>query len=253
MKLALGLMYAQERHWLSLHLPVFAAGFDGIVAVGDDDTDGSTQYLQSLGADVTFHKFQQDWSAQFNRVIERAEALGYDALLRLDPDEAIFRSDVEVIRKKLTYEATLLVFARHEFYGSRRQVRPDTYPDYQARAWRLGRGIRLGGAKHEGINFTEHELYEATDDPNKRVLRLTNPAIYHYGWSSPQAIWNAMTKYQSQAQLAAGQGPEVNFPPEQPLAEHMTVPFSEEQPLDPGKVGEYAPFGPGFDRHWGHS
>lgn len=242
MKLALGLMYANEKRWLSLHLPVFSGAFDGIVAVGDDDTDGSTDYLRSIGANVTFRRFEQDWSAQFNAVIDRAESLGYTHILRLDPDEAIFAADVARIRDMLTNDASLLVLARHEFCGDRKHVRGDLWPDYQARAFALHRGIRLSGKKHEGIDFAAHGLLEHTADSHIRVLRVVEPAIFHYGWSSPQAIWNNQVKYQKLAQIDAGGPPEVAFPSDWPLTHFDTVEFTGEQPISPDVCGLYAPF-----------
>ena len=162
--------------------------------------------------------------------------------MRMDPDEMLEAGAGKDIKQMLSEEATLIVFPRHEFFGDRLHVRGNLYPDWQARAWRLNRGIIVGGKRHEGINFMRHGLSEQTSDPEIRVMRVTNPHIFHYGWSSRHAIWDNMVKYQSHAQIEAGGPPEVNFPPDQPIADHPTVRFFGRQPLDPELCGIHAPW-----------
>lgn len=246
MRLALVLMVTdRDLPFLKLHLPVYKDGFDGICAVGDpDDSREAMAYMESIGATLGFSKWRYDWGSFANLVFGLAEDLGYDAAMRMDPDECLMPEAGYRIKPILENEAALLVFPRHEFWGDRYHVRGDIWPDDQARAWRLRRGITVIGKKHEGILFSAHGLSEDTTDPNCRVLRIRDPYLhlFHYGWSSKTAIYNAMVKYQSQAQVAMGQSPEVNFPPDQPLAHHPTVPFTTPQPLDPDSVGAFAPY-----------
>lgn len=246
MKLALVLMVNnRDLPFLKLHVPVYRYSFDGLVCIGDP-TDGgeAMHYMESIGATIGFSKWKYDWGSFANKVFGLAEQLGYDAAMRMDPDECLMPDAGWRIRKMLEAEASLLVFPRHEFWGDRYHVRGNVWPDDQARAWRLNRGIVVQGKKHEGVLFSAHGLAEDTTDPNCRVLRIRDPHlhIWHYCWSSKTAILNAMRKYQSQAQVAMGQSPEVNFAPDQPLAFHPTIPFTTPQPLDPDTVGPYAPF-----------
>lgn len=245
MKLALVLMInPNDLPFLKLHLPVFKDGFDGIVTVADP-AEGveSIDYVKSLGAEVVYATWEYNWGSFANKMFSRAEELGYDAAMRLDPDECLMPEAGYRIKPILESEAALLVFPRHEFWGDRYHVR-QIWPDDQARCWKLRRGIVVQGKKHEGILFGAHGLSEDSTDPHCRVLRIRDPYlhIFHYGWGSKTAIWNAMTKYQRQAQVAMGQSPEVNFAPDQPIARHPTVPFTTPQPLDPDEVGAYAPF-----------
>src|SRR5260221_439527 len=161
--------------------------------------------------------------------------------MRMDPDECLMLDAADEICRLLTEEAALLVFPRHEFFGDREHVRADIYPDYQARAWLLNRGIVVGGQRHEGINFMQHGLSEHTDDPASRVLRLKDTHIYHYGWASKTGRWDNQVKYQSHAQVAAGGPPEGNFSPGTPLVEFQTIPFFDGQPPSPQVRGLTAP------------
>jgi hypothetical protein len=243
LRLALALMYTNELPWLKLHLPAYRDGFDGIVAITDPLTiDGSTHYLSKLGADTMTAGWNYNWGAFATKLVNFAEELGYDAVMRVDPDEMLMPGSADEIKRLLTEEAALLCFPRHEFFGDREHVRADIYPDYQARAWRLNRGIVVGGQRHEGINFMQHGLAEHTDDPANKVLRLKDIHIFHYGWASKTGIWENMVKYQSHEQVMAGGPPEVNFPPDTPLVEFPTMPFFDDQPIDPKVCGLFAPF-----------
>jgi hypothetical protein len=243
MKLALGLIFTNELPFLKLHLPVYKDGFDGIVAITDPKTtDGSTEYLHSLGAAIIEYEWQYNWGDFATKLCDYAESLGYDAICRIDPDECLMPWAGSEIRLLLHRDATLLCFPRREFFGDRKHVRQDLGLDWQARAWRLRRGIVVGGKRHEGVNFAQHGLSEYTPDPNCRVLRTTSPFIYHYGWASPRSIWDNMVKYQSHAQIDAGGPPEVAFPPGTELVTFPTIEFTESQPLDPQTIGIYAPY-----------
>src|SRR5258706_7723815 len=125
-------MFTNELSWLRLHLPVYKDGFDGIVALTDPCTDdGSTQYLSELGADIMTANWNYDWGAFATKLVNFAEELGYDAVMRMDPDECLMPDAADEICRLLTEEAELLVFPRHEFFGDREHVRAAIYPDYQ--------------------------------------------------------------------------------------------------------------------------
>lgn len=249
MRIALALMFTNEIDFLKLHVPVTASTFDGIVAYTDPlTTDGSLACMNSIGADVITAPWQNDWGWAATLLANYAKELGYDGLCRIDPDEMLERSAGNQIRHLLDKEAALLVLPRYEFYGDRLHYRKDIYPDWQARAFRLDKGIVVGGKRHEGINFVQHRLSENPDTPpDRRVIRTgTNGFepihIYHYGWSSPRAIRDSQIKYQSHAQVLAGGPPEVapTYDPQPP--DWPTVEFEGPQPLDPLEVGIYAPY-----------
>lgn len=244
MKLALGIMFTNEKPWLTMHLPVYAHEFDGIVTITDPKTtDGSIEYLQSIGARIAIQPWEYNWGNFATNLCDYAEELGYDAIMRVDPDECLMPGSAAEIKRLLTDEAALLCFPRHEFFGDREHVRADLYPDHQARAWHLRRGIVVGGERHEGVNFFQHGLSESATDPAYRVLRVRQPHIFHYGWASKTGIWDNQVKYQSHAQVEAGGPPEVNFPSDTQLVEFPTIPFFDDQPIDPKVCGMTAPYG----------
>lgn len=249
MKLALVMMFTNELPFLKLHLPVSLPGFDGLVAMTDPNTtDGSIEFMKSMGADIRIADWRYDWGQFATQLFNFAEELGYDAACRLDSDECLMPFAGTEIKLLLQTKATLIVFPRYEFFGSRITYRADLYPDAQARCWLLNRGITVRGRRHEGVDLTANGLSEHTEDPAYRVLRVSNPHIFHYGWSSPTAIWRNQVKYQRHEQVSAG-GPEhVALPADTPLVSWPTVPFDGVQPLDPNEVGIYAPFTDFFEK-----
>ena len=251
MRLALVLMFTNELPFLRLHLPVFKDSFAGIVAITDPKTtDGSLEYMQSIGAHVIVDEWRYNWGDFATKVFNEAERLGYDAACRVDGDECLFPTAANLMCQKLENEATLLVLPRHEFAHDRLHVRGDIYPDGQARCWRLRCGIVVQGFRHEGVSFGRHNLSEHTLDPDYRVLRPTEPDIhlFHYSWIGDAGIMRNMRKYQSHAQVTAGGPPEVNFPPDIHPVKFDVVPFMGEQPLSPDVCGPFAPFGPEYTR-----
>lgn len=243
MRLALGLIFTNELPWLKLHLPVYKDSFDGIVGITDPETvDGSVEYLHSLGAAIITYPWQYNWGDFATKLCDYAESLKYDAIMRLDPDECIFSWAGTEIKLMLQRDATLICFARYNFFNDRKHLWAGTFPDWQVRAWRLRRGIIVQGDKHEGVNFAQHDLHEDTLDPEHRYQHVTTPAIFHYGWGSHGGIYYQQTKYQSQAQVAAGGPPQVAWPADFQIIQYPTEPFDGPQPIDPDECGLYAPY-----------
>src|SRR5260221_1371989 len=100
MKLCLLMLVTQgEAPYLRLHLPVYKRAVDGIMVVwqrGQDTLDEANAIKESfLDAEWIERDFCGDWSQMLNMGIEAVEQsqCWYDALLRLDPDEAMFARD----------------------------------------------------------------------------------------------------------------------------------------------------------------
>lgn len=242
-RLALVMLFTNELPFLRLHLPVYKDAFDGIVAITDDKTtDGSIEYMRSIGANIIMDTWTYDWGKFATKVFNEAERLGYDAACRIDGDECLFPWAGTQIKLMLQRDASLLCFARYNFFNDRRHLWAGHHPDWQPRAWRLNRGIIVQGDKHEGVNFEQHDLHLDTLDPSRRYQHVTDPAIYHYGWASKGGIYYQQTKYQSQAQVAAGGPPEVAWPADFQLVQFPTEEFTGKQPLNPDSVGLYAPY-----------
>lgn len=248
MRVCLALMFTNELPFLKLHVPVTASSFDGIVAYTDPKTtDGSLQFMNSIGAAVVTAPWQNDWGWAATLMINYAKELGYDGVCRIDPDEMLMPDAGNQLRYLLEYEASLLVLPRYEFFGDRLHYRKDIYPDWQARAFRLNKGIIIQGKKHEGINFMQHGLSEdPSAPPERRVIRTGTQGfdpihIYHYGHASPEGIRATMIKYWRYGYDDAGMIAPDQVP-DDPLMQRDTWDFEGEQPLNPAEIGIYAPY-----------
>lgn len=254
MRLALGMMIHEgDAPWLSLHLPAFARCFDGAVisidpreSLNDELValtliDGNTIYGSNM-VKLVVREFDNDWSAQFNSVIEMAEIMGYDAIVRLDPDEAIFSYDVEAIRELLE-QYSILCFARYNFWRDRMHYTPGIYPDWQARSWILNKGIRLGGQHHEGIGWTHYSMFEGDPiaDTPRQVLRVPSIHIYHYGNVGKERILERDLHYVNVDREKAGHPPLTELPPGREFPTRHSIAFWGPQPIIP-IAGIYAPY-----------
>ncbi len=228
--IALGMMVYNEAHWLKLHLPIMLAAVDGVVAVDSASTDGTPELLESMGVQVFQHEFHCNWGEHFNHVIRHAEALGYDTMLRLDPDECMFADDIRLVRNLLG-KHHLLRLPRFHFWEDRLHYVPEKFPDWQWRAWRLNEGVYLEGQYDEMVvGSPEWRIgeYYAPDD-ERHILDMLDCPIYHYG-----DLVNPAVRY--------------HHPNRNRLPDSVThiwrnaIPFEREQPLDPSIIGLRAPF-----------
>jgi hypothetical protein len=193
MKLCLAIAFQNEAPWLRLHLPVLLGGTsapDGIVALDGGSNDDSAGVLLRCAENVCSvtmrqRDFDWDFAAHMNALVQLAEDAGYDAILRLDPDELIFPDDYQRFKMLLeTYSALRL--ARYNFEHTRQEYHPYTYPDYQTRVWRLDSRIRYYGKVHETLeaSFQDTGWVEdgSSEDGRKRqIVMVPHIHIYHYG------------------------------------------------------------------------
>lgn len=245
MKLALLFAFHNEKEWLDLHYPVWVRSdaIDGVIALDTGSTDNSVLSISPGKYDVNIALLREvygfgPFDKMFNALISAAETLGYDAVLRLDPDELVFPEHIAGI-KKLLEQYKLVCLSRYDFWSDRMHYTPALYPDFQARAFRLNEGIRLRGKIHEGVNWSERGWVEGID-----VLKDTKYPIYHYGNILPHRKERKL-HYINQYQLTHGQEPvkmnDVDFTKVQD-AHRDVVPFVGRQPLDPELIGYTAPF-----------
>lgn len=222
MKLALALMFQNSAPWLRLHLPVIARAFDGIVAVDGGSSDDGADVIRQHGGVVFDRAFDWDFGAQGNYLIECCERLGYEAMLRLDPDELIYPSIVPCLRARL--EVPMIVsLPRFNFTADRLHINLQWYPDPQQRAWRLGCGVRYKGLIHE-IPVGQPSLV------------IPGMHIYHYGWiSEPAELIDKQRHYHALSNLPFDPGPVFEYPA-------GTLFTQGEQPLDPKVIGVRAPY-----------
>ncbi len=241
--------------YLRLHLPVFidSPALDGFQVLTHDDTSEETcYYLRSMGATVYKHTWMNNWSYSLNILLAQCEASGFDACLRLDCDECIFPSAVQQVKSALENECTLLYLDRINFWYSRKYVW--TQGNWLSRAFRLNRGLHFVGRIHELIE--DGELTRDADaSPDRKILSLSGPLIYHYGWMRDTLVEREL-RYVNYRRRIEGlsdldklpdTGKQYGFRPEDYTAQagYFTSDtireFSEPQPLDPDVIGEFAP------------
>lgn len=251
MRLALGMMVHNDSHWLRLHLPVYVCYLDGIVMVVETERErqdclnclASFINLKLIDVSVIVRDFHNSWSEMYNHVINHAERERYDAILRLDPDEAIFERDVIAVRTLLN-RYSILCFPRYNFWQDRLHYTPGIYPDWQARAWVLHKGIRLGGQHHEGIGWLQYNMFEGDPiaDTPRQVLRVPHLHIYHYGNVGRERILERDLHYLNVEREKAGHPSLTERPTEREFPTRHSIPFAGDQPIDPLDAGIYAPF-----------
>lgn len=234
MRLALAFMMQTDLHWLGLHLPLYRASgvFDGVVALDGGSTDESVYYVESLGGVVYHRPFDWNFAAQGNALIHACEAEGYDALLRIDPDESMFPEDMHKVRTTLEqFPNRLIGLSRRHFIGDRLHVHRDWNYDPQWRAWQLHRGV------HYPADQSVHEVPSWTGGEQ---LLLEDVVIFHYGYLKSAddldfrtAIYDALKKGFPLPSREDYRGRTLNIP---------RVPFDGRQPLDPNTIGARAPF-----------
>lgn len=236
MKLALLMMvHAGEAPYLRLHLPVFAKCFDGIMIIFErgQDIETEVEAVRDARSDVEWivRDFDGDWAKMLNQGIEAVELSGirYDAVLRLDPDEAMFPEDIIDIRMSLEHDP-VLALPRYNFWGDRLHYidKHPWWPDHQTRAFRLNCGYHYEGQHHEHL---------VAD----RVM--VDPApIYHYGWVGKQRILERDFHYLQVAREKEGLPPLAERPADREFPQHEVAEFKGVQPIDPNVVGIYAPY-----------
>lgn len=228
MRFALGVRFQNEAQWLALHLPIMREAVDGIVAIDGGSEDGGADVIRALGGQVQDVPFAWDFGAQANALVCFAEACGFDVLLRLDPDEVMFRSDIAKMRVHFEAGFDAVSTASHHFCRDRFHYCPQFEPDRHYRAFRLFRGFHYVNRLHE-----TPVLHGA------RRLRSDLP-VFHYGLLEDRDT--RRLQYANYGRIAQGlqplpalteDCPEWDYPPH--------VPFEGEQPLDPHEIGARAP------------
>lgn len=242
MRFCLAFMMQNDAHWLRLHLPVYldSGVFDGAVALDGGSVDDSVAFVQSLGLKVYHRPFENDFGQQANTLIRACEGEGYDALMRIDPDELMFAEDMFKVRRCLEEDRNdLIALSRYHFIGDRLHWRPDWYPDSQWRAWHLCRGIGYPAS------LRVHEVPMPLDPHANRELfirhHIEDAHIFHYGYTLPAAeraykinLYEALDK----GLPLPNRADFVNQPP----LDIPCIAFTGEQPLNPNVIGAHAPF-----------
>lgn len=228
-RFCIALMFQNEAEWLRLHLSVITRGaIDGLVGLDGGSTDDSAAVFKSFGGVVYTRPFDFDFGAQANALLDAAIDAGYDAILRLDPDELIFPEHIARVRGYLEHYPVVSL-PRFNFARTRVHYVPEWYPDPQFRGMRLDKGIRYGGKVHEGV----------TPLDDARFIPGAN--LYHYsGVRGDMAGRKRAALYTA---LGKGEKADWSIPPmEWSYPNYTRWPVNWEQPLDPYEVGIHAPY-----------
>lgn len=229
MKLCLAVAFQNEAPWLRLHLPALELPASwGLVGLDGGSADESACVFALHGGVVHERAFGWNFGEHMNALIAACEAEGFEALLRLDPDELIFPDVFRAVESALA-EHDAVALPRHAFIGDRLHHNPHWHPDWQVRAFHLGIGLRYDGVVHEQINYANYRLAYLPVEPRLH--------IYHYGWILPLDVRRAReARY---AALVGGDAdPAAHLVDGYPYRE----PFTGEQPLSVEEVGARAPF-----------
>lgn len=228
MRLCLGMFFQNDEPWLRLHLPHLLDAVDGIIAVDGGSTDNSAGYLRSIGAKIFNHSFDWNYGAQAQYMLDRAEETDFDCILRLDPDETMFNSDVRLLRLELIQKPnTLFMLNRINLRHDRGHWNPESEQYGQWRAWPL----------HEGIKYTNVRVHENPVPPQWIATARSEAVIYHYGniKDPGERFWIGDTYYK----LMNGK----SISPFAPTKRYWdsVIPFDKPQPIDFEEVGYRAP------------
>lgn len=234
-KIALAMMFQNEVDWLKLHVPAMLSAVDGVVALDGGSADGGDEWLRSIGAEVYAREFDWNFGAQAQFLLECVERseVGYDYILRLDPDEIMFPEDIISIKSMLeSGKYHLLHLPRVNFIRDRLHYSKTLDVFNQWRAWTL----------HKGIKYHDVKVHETPKVPANSGIKthVVNQRIFHYG-----NIKDAYDRhfrglvYKSIIQ-------KEDMPVFDPVATpwYPNEPFTDAQPLDPYEIGFRAPLSP---------
>lgn len=230
-KFALAMMFQNEAEWLRLHLPVILkdAPIDGLVGVDGGSTDGSADVFRSFGGAVYHRPFDMNFGAQGNALIDAAIHEGYDALIRLDPDELIFPSSFARIRGYLE-QYPIVSLPRYNFARTRVHWVSEWYPDPQYRGFRLDKGLRYQGVVHE------------SPQPLEGAKFIPGANLYHY--SGVRGDSAGMKRSAVYGALGRGEQASWDMQPDTKwrYPGYARWPSEWAQPLDPYAAGIHAPY-----------
>lgn len=229
MRLALGLRFQDEEAWLDLHARYMRPAVDGVVAIDGGSKDRSAKVLRSLGAEVRRRKFDWDFGAQANALLDLARLQGYDALLMCDPDECVHVDDITAARLLLASYANVRMWLLH-YIETRDQISTVWTNDRQVRMYRL-----FPETCYEG------RLHERLINPGR--IADTSLRVHHYGVL--EDLKTRSVQWANYDRIGAGLPPYTRYedlPEEARLKDYPPrEPYRGRQPLDPHVIGLRAP------------
>lgn len=189
---ALGMVVRNEEYFLEKTVPLYRHIFEGLVAVDNGSTDHTKDILHYLGFSVVDGNFDDLVLTGRNRLILEAERMGFEAMVVMDADEALFPDAVFEVKEQLQNEE-FIALPRIEMVKDFKHFDPSFFPDLQGRGFQLHKGYHWVGNIHEFL-FKENNSYAALANPDKLVLPQC--PIYHYGkCDKPEDLYIKYTNY----------------------------------------------------------
>lgn len=234
MKTCLGVILKNEAVMLERHLPIIVGCFDGAIFLNDGSTDNSEAVIKDRCKIPLEIITQPDGFTGFadkrNKVIKRAEELGYEVMFMLDADECMYPEDINTVKAMSEADnATVIALPRYEFTDLK-HYSTLLYPDYQLRVFRLSCGYHYRNPVHE-ILYKENEEKSVSEQDG--LVYAKDLHIYHYGrCKDKNFLW---TKDNDYARIAQGLEPINATPPEGDLGVDVftahSVEFNGQQPV----------------------
>lgn len=240
MKIGLGIIVRNQRYFLEQTLPAYSFMFEHRVAVDFFSDDFSREILDQFG----FNVHRQEWPGTFagarNVLIQTAEEMGLDFLVMLDADEALAKPDC-IVLQNYAQEFDAIVLPRIEFVGDTNHFDDFLFPDFQLRAFRLGKNYHYRNKVHEMLYNDQGKALIAQRggrSTTENILTLPTVPIYHYGRTNPDRSYMAL-KYINYDLIQAGKKPLAKLPDGFDLENakfwERSIPFFGPHPLTKSK------------------
>lgn len=219
MKFSLGMIVKNEAYYLSVILPIIRDSFDEFVAVDAESTDETHAVLSKYHCKLIV----RSWTGYSDARNVAIQNLSGDWACMLDADEAMFPSDLQLIRQIVDQEPhiTSVTVPKHEFVGDHDQHEPYWYPDLKKRIFKLGIGYHYVGSLHERLQLPDGKV-----DTERKVPEIH---MYHYGQAKPSEMtWLRHTNYDRHAK---GLSLLTEIPADVVVQKRAGVPFLRDHPL----------------------
>lgn len=188
MKIALGIIVKNQRHFLEKTLPTYFHVFEHRFAVDFHSDDFTNEILGQFGFQVHRQPLVNDYAKARNILIQCAEEAGMDYLVMIDADEALDRHEA-IKLQNYAHDFDAIVLPRIEFVEDFEHFDDHLFPDFQLRAFRLNRGFHYRNRIHEMLHDSSGvALMAVRGNRTKKhqIISLPDVFLYHYGRTAPK-------------------------------------------------------------------
>lgn len=183
MKIGLGIIVKNQRHFLERTLPAYSFAFEHRFAVDFFSDDYTREILDQFGFQVHRQEWPNSYAQARNILIQCAEEAGMDFLVMLDADEALDRHQA-IKLMAYAHDFDAIVLPRIEFVGDFDHFDDHLFPDFQLRAFRLNKGYHYKNKIHEMLHDESGVALMGVRGgrtAKHRILTAPDIFLYHYG------------------------------------------------------------------------